>query len=191
MAEFRPNSEPLLPAIAQRWSPRNFSPRAIPLSHLESLFEAARWTASCFNEQPWRFVIATQQQPDEFARLLRLLVPRNQEWAQNAFALGIGFAHRSFTYNGQPNRFGMHDAGAALTQMMIQASSLGFHVHGMAGFDAEAARLEFAVPEEFEVGAAFAIGYLDGANDPPPGRSRRPLMETVFTGAWNRPAFPS
>ena len=122
------------------------------------MFEAARWAASCFNEQPWRFVVATKENPPEFERMLALLIEKNQAWAQGAWALGFSAAKRSFTASGQPNRFGLHDTGAASATLAQEATSRGIRVHFMGGFDANRARTEFAIPEEFEIGAAFAIG---------------------------------
>jgi len=58
----------------------------------------------------------------------------------------------------------------------------------LGGFDAARTRSEFAIPDVFEVGAAFAMGYVDGDDAPPAGRKRRPLTETVFTGEWGKPA---
>src|SRR5437879_3842304 len=75
--------------LARRWSPRAWSRRPVEPEKLRALFEAARWSASCFNEQPWRFVVATQAEPEDFARLLGLLVEQNQAWAKNAWVLGI------------------------------------------------------------------------------------------------------
>jgi nitroreductase len=177
--------------IARRWSPRAFTTEAIDPARFRSLFEAARWSASCFNEQPWRFVVATKAEPEEFERVLRLLMPKNQEWARTAWALGITAAKKTFTHNGTPDRFGMYDTGAALANLMIQATALGLHVHGMGGFDAAAARVEFGIPEDFEVGAAFAVGNVDGPSDPPLSRTRRSLEEIVFSKDWGRPRFQS
>ena len=124
----------------------------------------------------------------EFDRLLGLLMPKNQEWAKHAGALGISFAKKTFSHAPQPNRFGVHDVGSAFAQLSLQAVEMGLHVHGMGGFDAARTRTEFAIPDDFEVGAAFAIGYLDGDGAPPEGRKRKPLHEIVFTGEWNKPA---
>jgi len=177
--------------IAARWSPRAFTSRKIDESTFRSLFEAARWAASCFNEQPWRFVVATKDQPEQFDRVLSVLVPKNQEWAKTAYALGISAGKKTFTHNGSPNRFGLHDAGAALANLMIQATAAGLHVHAMGGFDADAARAAFRIPEDFDIGAAFAVGYVDGPPAPPDGRSRRALDEIAFTTTWGTPLFGS
>jgi nitroreductase len=174
--------------IAHRWSPRSFLPRSIEPEKVRAIFEAAQWSASCNNEQPWRFMIATRDNPVEFARLLGLLVEKNQAWAKNAGLLGITTGKRTFTYNGSPNRFNMHDAGMALENIMLQSTSMGLQAHGMGGFDAGRARAEFAIPDDFEVGAAFAVGYVDGPFDPPAGRTRHSLEAQVFTGTWGTAA---
>jgi len=170
--------------IRNRWSPRAFTSQPVDRETFRNLFEAARWAASCFNEQPWRFVVATKENPQQFDRLLATLMPKNQEWAKTAWALGFTVGKKTFTHNGSPNRFGMHDTGAALANLMIQATAMGLHVHGMGGFDAAKARADFGVPEDFDIGAAFALGYVDGSAEPPADRSRRALEDMVFGTTW-------
>ncbi|HVY93460.1 MAG TPA: nitroreductase family protein, partial [Bryobacteraceae bacterium] len=162
-----PENHQLLDVIRKRWSPRIYNGREVEPWKLRTLFEAAGWAASCFGEEPWRFIVASRADRAEFDRLLGLLVEKNQEWAQHAGALAISFGKKTFTRNGAPDRFGLHDTGTAFGQMSLQAVALGLQVHGMGGFDAERTRKEFAVPEDFEVGAAIAIGYLDGEGAPP------------------------
>ena len=189
MSEFsEPGSLGLHEILRCRWSPRAFSRRPVEAEKVQALFEAVRWSASCFNEQPWRLLVATQDEPAEFARLLGLLVEKNQEWAKDAWILGFTTGKRTFTYNGAPNRFGMHDAGMALTSLMLQATASGLQAHGMGGFDAERARTGFGVPEDFEIGAAFAVGYVEGPFDPPSARNRKALSEVIFRGSWGTPA---
>lgn len=174
--------------ILRRWSPRSFNGKEVETWKLRSLFEAASWAASCFGEQPWRFLIASRADKEQFDRLLGLLMGKNQEWAKQAGALAISVAKKTFSHNAAPNRFGIHDVGTAFGQLSLQAVSLDLHVHGMGGFDAARTRAEFAVPEDFEVAAAFAIGYVDGDGAPPASRTRRPVSETVFSGEWGKPA---
>lgn len=179
----------ILPVIANRWSPYAFKPESIDAATLHTLFTAASWAASSFNEQPWRFIIATQAQPEQFARILSTLVPKNQAWAKNAWVLGITVAKKTFTHNDTPNRCAINDSGAALATLMIQATAFGLHVHGMAGFDVELARTGFGVPDGFMVNVAFALGHVDGSPEPPAGRTRKPLNEWVFRTEWGKPAL--
>jgi nitroreductase len=174
--------------IHTRWSPREFSSRPVEPEKLHALFEAARWAASCFNEQPWRFVLATKDDPEDFAKILGLLMEKNQQWAKTAWALGFSAGKKTFSHNGVPNRFGLHDTGAATANLAIQATALGLRAHFMGGFDAQRARAEFHVPEDYDIGAAFAIGYIDEVETAAPARNRRRLEELVFSGDWGSPA---
>jgi nitroreductase len=172
--------------IRTRWSPSDFSTRPVEPEKLRSLFQAASWAASCFNEQPWRYVVATKAEPEQFQRVLGLLVERNQKWARTAYALGFSAGKKTFSHNGAPNRFGLHDTGAATANLAIEATAQGLRAHFMGGFDAQRARAEFHVPDDFEIGAAFAVGYIDETTVPGQ-RTRKGLDELVFSGDWGVP----
>lgn len=174
--------------IRTRWSPRQFLDRAIPAEDLRTLFEAARWAPSSYNEQPWRFIVATRDQAELFEKVLGLLMPMNQAWAKVPFALGFSVGKKTFTHNGAPDRFGLYDTGAASATLAIQATALGLHIHFMGGFDSNRARTEFGVPEDFEIGAAFAIGYIDESTVLPGARTRKPVRDLVFGVVWGEPA---
>ncbi|NDJ11564.1 MAG: nitroreductase [Acidobacteriia bacterium] len=178
-----PDTQPLHELLAQRWSPRDYDPRAIDPAVLRSLFEAARSSFSCFNEQPWRFVVATKAEPEDYALILDTLVPFNQNWAKNAWLVGLSFGKKTFAKNGNPNRYNLHDTGAALADLAVQATAHGLYVHGMGGYDAEKARTTLGIPEDYEVGCAFTIGYLaDGIEMPP--RQRNPLTDQFLRPGW-------
>jgi nitroreductase len=61
---------PIHRLLSDRWSPTAFSSRPVPDEDLRSLFEAVRWTASSYNEQPWRYILATQADHEGFERML-------------------------------------------------------------------------------------------------------------------------
>ncbi len=170
--------------LAGRWSPRAYSSRAVEPAKLTAIFEAARSASSCFNEQPWRFITATQDDPAGFARVLDLLVAPNQAWAKDAWLIGFTAGKQTFTQNGKPNRYGMYDVGAAGASLAIEATALGLQAHFMGGFDQARARTEFGVPEDFEIGAAFTVGYVADGVTPPETRQRKPLGEIVFGTGW-------
>ena len=158
--------------------------------------EAARWAASSYNEQPWRFLIARKSEPVNFEKFLNILLPMNQAWAKTAPVLIIMAAKKSFSHNGSPNYYALHDTGAALANLSLQATALGLHTHGMAGFDRERAQRELGIPDDFEPAAAVALGYAGPPDQLEPGRfrdaetskrERKPLSETAFDGAWGQP----
>ena len=188
--------ERTLEAIRHRWSPRAFSGRAVTTDDLVVLFDAARWAASCYGEEPWRFIVASKANPAEYQTMLGCLVEANQSWAKSAPVLLLTVARKNFTHTNKPNFYALHDTGMALANLMVQASSMGLYVHAMGGFDREKARVAYSVPEDHELGAAVAIGYLgDPATLPEnfqkaelAARSRKPLSEIVFERTWAAPA---
>ncbi|MCW5964537.1 MAG: nitroreductase family protein [Bryobacterales bacterium] len=190
----------ILPVIRDRWSPRAFSAKLVTTDLLLKLLEAAQWAASSFNEQPWRFLIATKQNPEEFARALACLVPANQEWARHAPVLVLTVVKDAFTKNGKPNRCAEHDLGLALGNLSVQATAEGIVVHQMGGIEPERIRETYGVPDGYHPMTAVAIGYEGDASSLPDGwtkeselakRTRRPLRETAFSNSWNTPFFES
>ncbi len=178
-----------------RWSPRSFSDRPVSDADLKAILEAGRWAASSYNEQPWRFLVARKSDGPLYDKLLSVLVPFNQAWAKFAPVLILIVTKREFTHNGSPNAYAVHDAGAALAHIALQATALGLHVHGMAGIDRDKARHELGIPDNFEFGAAAALGYLGSPDQLPENymkqelaaRTRKPLSEIAFNGSWNVP----
>lgn len=185
----------LVPAISNRWSPRSFSSKPVAAKDLELLFEAARWAASSYNEQPWSFIVATKSEPEQYERLLSTLIEFNQGWAKTAPVLMLTLANKKFAKNQKDNYHALHDTGAALANLMLQATELGLHAHAMSGYDEQKARQLLEIPDEYATGAAVAIGYLDSP-DKLEGdlkqmeigeRSRRPLSSLVHAGKWGSP----
>jgi nitroreductase len=186
----RSPTAPVDPRFVARWSPRSFLSDSLEAGQVASLFEAARWSPSCYNEQPWRFVYATADARRDHERIAGLLVEANRVWAARAPLLGVVFARRSFTHNGKPNRHGGFDCGAASLALVLQANELGLHAHFMAGFDADASYDALNVPrDDHEAFAAFAIGVrgpADALPEPYRGREqpsdRKPHGEIAFEG---------
>jgi nitroreductase len=183
------NESPVHDLIARRWSPTEFSSRPVEPEKLSSLFEAARWAPSSYNQQPWSFIVARRENPADFARLLSLLAEKNAAWAQSAPVLAVSVAQLNFTHNGRPNRFSFHDVGQAIAYLTLQAAALGLSVHQMGGFDVERARELLAIPAGYEPVAAIALGYAEEPAAPPPStRTRKAQEEFVFAGTWGRKA---
>ena len=183
---------PIEEILRRRWSPRAFSDRMVETEKLKSLFEAARWAPSSFNEQPWSFIVATKQKQEEHARLLSCLVEKNQQWARLAPVLMVSIAKLSFEKTGKPNRHAFHDVGLAMGNLLVQATASGLFVHQMAGFSEEKVREIYGVPESHEPVAGVAIGYpADVDVLPEPfrerelaSRSRKSIDTFVFQGRW-------
>lgn len=188
-------SVPIHWPIANRWSPRAFGTAPVSAVDLTKILEAARWAPSCFNEQPWAFLVATKDQPEEFQKALSCLVEFNQGWAKNAHVLIFGLAHKVSNHNGKPNPYAWHDLGLATSQLILEGESLGLRTHAMAGIQADRVREVFGVPDDFEPVTALAIGRPgDPENLPEPllvkekaPRERKSLDQIAFGGQFGKP----
>ena len=183
---------PIHELLATRWSPYAFDDRSVAIADIRSLFEAARWAPSSYNEQPWSFIVARREEPGEFNKLLSCLVEGNQEWAKAAPVLVLGIVTLRFTRNNKENRAAVHDLGLAAENLVIEATSRGLSVHQMIGIEPEKARAIYGIPEQSEAWTAMAIGYRgDPARFPEElkqrdltPRTRKRLAEFVFAARW-------
>ncbi|WP_397547939.1 nitroreductase family protein [Rhodothermus marinus] len=182
--------------IRRRWSPRSFADRSVAPDVLRRVLAAARWAPSAYNEQPWRFIVARREDPEAFDRLLACLNEGNRRWAQRAPVLMLVLARRTFSHSGAPNPHAWYDTGQAVAYLTLQATALGLYVHQMAGILPDEARRRCAIPEDYDVVVALALGYLGDpaqlsedlqARERSP-RTRRPLNELVYEGRWGNPA---
>jgi nitroreductase len=187
---------PIHDLVAKRWSPYAFSDRAVSADDLRSLFEAARWAPSSYNEQPWRYIVATKANAAEFDRMLSCLVEGNQAWAKAAPVLAIGCAGLNFERNGKPNAAAIHDLGLASATLTFEATARGLYVHQMIGIVPDKVRELYHVPEGFEPKTGLAIGYAADPSTLPEKlrerdlapRTRKNLSEFVFERDWGSAA---
>jgi nitroreductase len=195
----RTPDHPVAPLFVDRWSPRSFTGEPVPDAVLASAFEAARWAPSASNVQPWRFLIARHGDA-HWDAFVSLLAPRNALWASRASALIVVLSELKLERRGAivDNVSHSFDAGAAWTNFAHQALLLGWHTHGIGGFDRDAARALLAVPDDFAIETIVALGrqgaldtlHADFHSGESPS-TRRPIAETVFAGRLGEPAFES
>jgi len=183
---------PIQEWLAKRWSPYAFSDRPVAADDLRSLFEAVRWAASSYNEQPWSYLVATRDAPQDFERMLSCLVEANQAWAKAAPVLVLACTSLVFRRNGKPNAAAAHDLGLAAGNLCLEATARGLFVHQMIGILPDKARAVFRIPADVQPLTALAIGYAADPSGLPENlrdrelaaRSRKPLAEFVFSGEW-------
>ena len=146
----------LMPEIMTRYANRALKKDPIAGETLEALVEAAAQAPSCFNEQPWRFLIAQGERRD---RLMATLTPQNQEWAVGAPVLIVVLSKKDFSYNGKSNYWHMADTGCATGFMMLEAERRGLTYHPMAGFSRVSVEEAFSIPEDLAIIHVAALGY--------------------------------
>jgi nitroreductase len=171
-------------------------PRPVDAAQIRSLLEAARWAASSFNEQPWRFLVARREDTERFETMLGCLMAGNQSWAGNAGVLILTVAKQTFSQNDRPNRVAGHDIGLAAASLTFQATALGLQVHQMAGIEIDKIRETYDVPQGYDPITAIAVGHHGTLEQLPDNfhdsekqpRERKPQDEWVFDGTWGNPA---
>ena len=181
---------PINEIFLNRWSPRAMSGEEIGENELMSLFEAAKWAPSSFNNQSWRFLYANRNGPD-WGLFFDLLSEQNKTWAKNAAALIVIISKQTFDHNGKPSRTHTFDTGAAWENLALQGSINGFVVHGMQGFDYDKAKELLKIPDDFSVEAMAAVGRPGKKEGLPQAlqerefpSDRKKLSEIVFEGKF-------
>ena len=157
-----------------------------------SLFEAARWAPSSYNNQPWRFIYA-KRSTLQWDKLFNLLAEPNKVWTNNAAALVVVISRKNFERTEKYSITHQYDAGAAWENLALEASSRGLVAHGMQGFDYEKARNDLEIPDNFDVMAMIAIGKKGPKDNLPPQlqerehpNDRKPLAEIVMEGHFRK-----
>jgi len=189
--------ELILEIIQERWSPYSFSSVPVEEFKLKAMMEAAGYSPSCNNEQPWMFVYTTQQNRKVFDNYVGFLSESNKVWAKNAYALIISMARTKFSHNGKQNRYAYHDTGMAVTNLLLQALAMDLYVHQMGGFSIDKVKEYFKLSSDTEPVAIMAVGYLgDGYSLTPEllkrdekRRPRKSLNEFAFKDSLYDPSF--
>src|SRR3989344_4764177 len=192
MKNQRKANHPINPMILNRWSPRAMTGEPLSDEVIFSLFEAARWAPSSYNNQPWRFVYA-KRDTSSFQTFVDLLVDFNRQWAPKAALLCVVVARKTFEKNNKFSRTHAFDTGAAWENLALEGTSRGLVVHGMEGFDYDKARAVLKIPEDHEVLAMFAVGKKAPPETLPPDlqkidvpSSRKTIEEFMMEGHFRK-----
>lgn len=153
------NDAPVHELIANRWSPRAFDNTSLTHEQIKSLLEAVRWAPSCFNEQPWKVIYAIRSEDENFQKVFKCLNGWNQNWAKTAGALMITIAKENFDFDGRENIHAWHDVGLAVSNMNVQAMSMGIYTHMMGGIERDIIQETFSLPKGYTAIAGVALGF--------------------------------
>ncbi len=159
----RTSGSPLLdPVFIDRWSPRSFADTPVSDEQLAALFEAARWSPSWMNNQPWLFLYETDG-PDR-ADMEAIISEFNRSWASAAPVIGLVVSRPGV--EGFMARTAEFDTGAATMAFTHQATKLGLAVHLMGGIELDLAYEKTGLDRETaNILCGFALGHQgDGTN---------------------------
>lgn len=181
---------PLLPILAERWSPRGFDRDAvIDDDTLTTILEAARWAPSASNIQPARFIVARRGSA-AFDTIHDALAGFNRAWADAASVLIVNVAELSIDPE-RENPWARYDLGQAVAHLTIQAQHEGLHTHQMGGFDPARLAGAFGLRDDQAIVTITALGRLGDADGLPAEllerelapRTRKPLAELILADA--------
>lgn len=195
MARQNPVAYPIHDLLVRRWSPRAFADRLVEPEKFRSLMEAVRWSPSSSNEQPWSFLVATKDNPEQFQKMLGCLMEGNRRWVKDAPLLMISVVAKNFARTGKPNHHARHDLGLSVSLMTVQAMSMDLFVHQMAGIEPETARAAYGIPDDHEAVTGIVVGYLGDPATLPEDLHKRELTPStrkeqpayVFADQWGQP----
>ena len=180
--------------LIRRWSPRAFSSQPVEAEKLKRLFEAARWSPSASNEQPWFFIVGIRPD-DSWNRIFETLEEFNQKWCHVVPVLALAVGRKNLVKKEGNNQWYRYDVGQSLAHLTFQAMTDGLWVHQMGGFDQELAARKFSIPENYEAITTFVVGYQGDYNQLHPRlikselnpRERKSFDKFIFTEKFGNP----
>jgi len=177
----------------KRHSGKSYDPsKKVTISQMKALMEAARWTPSSHNDQPWYFLFCERDlTPEAYNKVFSTLKDTQKAWVQNAPLLVVVIMRSKEIHNGKQNYWGDYDAGAAAISMALQAVDLDLMAHQVGGCDKAKLTELFALPENHKIMTVMVVGHELSAEPDLKAypRIRRPIEETFFLGEWGA-GFP-
>ena len=166
--------------LLARWSPTSRdAAHELPPQAVDHLLEAARWSPSAGNSQPWAFVTALRGDATH-EQLVPLLAPSTRRWAPAASLLVVNLCHRFVEgTDWDYSEFAEYDLGQSVAHMTIQAQAMGLHARQFRGFDRDAVEEALALPGHWVAMTMTAFGQ-PVAGSAPAGRERRPRRDLVW-----------
>jgi nitroreductase len=169
---------PLNNLLKTRWSPRAFLDKPVDKDKLKSLFEAARWSPSAGNLQPWRFIVGINGD-ETWLKIFNTLDEGNKVWVKPVPVLVLTVGEKAYHRKNRviQNGYYGYDTGQAVAHLTVEATYRGLHVHQMGGFDPERTIREFNIPQDYQPLTVIALGYIADPSSLPPDLKKRELAE--------------
>jgi len=147
----------LIKLLQKRKASRAFSNEKLSEAIINKLMETTQLSASCFNNQPWRFLFLTNELALQKGRRA---ISEGNSWANTAPLLIVGFSKPDLDCQLKDGRnYYQFDLGMASQLILLQATELNLVARPFAGFSANVIREEFEIPGEYEVYVMIAVGY--------------------------------
>jgi len=164
-----------------RWSPCAFDTKPVEKDKIRSILEAARWSPSSGNEQPWRFMIGFRKD-ETWEKIFETLDEGNKIWVKSVPVLLLSIGKKTRGRKSSPYPHFQYDTGQSAAHLTFEATNQGLYAHQMAGFDPEMAVREFNIPSDHQPLTVIAIGYIADPSSLPSDLQERELAERKRKG---------
>ena len=142
---------------------------------VRDLAGCAALSPSCFNNQPWRFVFASDP---NVVKKMHSALARGNEWGQAAsMFIGI-FSNKSFDCNIKEREYYLFDTGMATAFLILRATEMGLVAHPIAGYDEEKAKEILHIPEEMRLITLVLVGKKSEEGGTRLSEKQREIEET-------------
>jgi nitroreductase len=135
-------------AISERRAYRSLDPVEISEELINDLAECAQLAASCFNNQPWRFVFVYD--PGAL-KMMHEALSKGNEWIHHASMIVAVFTKKELDCDVKGREYYLFDAGMATAHMILRATELGLVAHPIAGFRESGVKEILGIPEDMTV----------------------------------------
>ena len=179
-------------AIETRRAYRSLAAVEVTGSLVRDLADAAHKAASCFNNQPWRFVFVYDRK--QLERVHEVLTKGNA-WAKDGSMIIVVLSRREYDCTPPDRDLFMFDTGMATAHLLLRATELGLIAHPIAGYDAQRTREILGIPAELTIVALLMVGKRADKVSPllqpwqverdTGPRERKPLDEVVHINAYH------
>ncbi len=141
--------------IHARRAYRSLKPVEITRELVEDLATHAGLSASCFNNQPWRFVFVYDR---ETLEEMWGALGRGNEWVQLASMIVAVFSRPEDDCRIRDRVYHQFDVGMATATMILRATELGLVAHPIAGFSPKKVREILGIPGDYQVITLMNVG---------------------------------
>lgn len=145
----------LMDVIHTRRAYRSLDPVDISEETLKSLGEAAILSATCFNNQPARYVFVTD--PTVLEKMQEAMTKSNA-WTRQASMIIAVFSHLDYDCKPKGREYYLFDTGMQTAYLILRATDLGLVAHPIAGYDEDKVKTILGIPEDMRVITLVIVG---------------------------------
>ncbi len=143
--------------IEIRRSKRGYLDKKLDEEKIYKLFEAAHLAPSCFNNQPWKYILISDE---KILEEIYENIPEGNYWIKYAPTIVAVYSNKEDDCDLSNGReYFMFDTGMSVGLLMIQAAKMGILTHAIAGFKPKKIKKILDIPEKSVLITLISIGY--------------------------------